>query len=266
MKNEKAQKINPFLEPIDHILERFGLCSKRAFKNFIKKHKVEIISNKSQIAQIVSERSTSFDSDKDILLIDNKKINIPPHLYIFFNKAKGVVCSRVSDRHQTIFSQFSASIQNKPLFKHLHIAGRLDEQSTGLVFLSTNGSFTNHLISPQNHLPKKYKVILQNECTALLQEEYKKQFLTGFKVSAQKKAGAFICKPAKIEFISKNICEVTLTEGKFHQVRRMFEELGNVVIDLERINIGNFYLPCNMAQNAYILLSRKEIENIFYRL
>lgn len=251
---------NPFAEPIDHILERAGICSNRAFKAFVKNHQVEIICNGQH--QTVNHRATIFDNDKDTLLIDGTNIELTAHLYIIFNKPVGVVCSRTSDSHPTIFSLLPAQLKKHSLFGHLHIAGRLDEQSRGLVFLTTNGALSNFFISPQSHIPKQYNVTLQNSCTPVQQAEYVSRFLSGMNLAAQKKAPAFITKPAKLEFSAPAQCTVTLNEGKFHQVRRMFEALDNKVIDLQRAKIGNLCLPATLQQGQWAFVSPSELEKI----
>mgnify|MGYP003296588456 FL=1 len=258
--NNDQQIFNPFAEPVDHILERAGFCSNRAFKAFAKNHKIEIISGETR--QSVNHRAALFDNDSDTLLIDGTKIELPAHLYIIFNKPVGAVCSRTSDSHPTVFSLLPPPVKNNALFEHLHIAGRLDEQSRGLVFLTTNGALSNFFISPQSHLPKQYKVVLQNACTPAAQNEYIKHFCAGINLAAQKKAPAFTTKPAKLEFDAPDQCTVTITEGKFHQVRRMFEALNNTVIDLQRTIIGNISLPPNLPQGECALFTREEISNL----
>ncbi len=255
----KTQQVfNPFLEPVDHILERAGICSNRSFKAFIKNHQVEIISGQNR--KTVNCRATGFDNDKNILLVDGTQIKLPPHLYILINKPVGVVCSRTSDSHTPVFSLLPEQVQNHPLFRHLHVAGRLDEQSRGLVFLTTNGALSNFFIAPQSHLPKKYKVTLQNTCSPVKQAEYAARFLAGISLEAQKKAPAFTTMPAQIEFTEASRCIVTISEGKFHQVRRMFETLNNTVIDLQRTHIGSLTMPASLLQGQWAFITRKEIE------
>lgn len=239
-----------FSEPVDHILVRAGLCSNRSFKTFIRTHKVEICrenKNDSVLAEPVSERNVLVDLKRESLLVDGKLLKIPDHLFIILNKPVYVVCSRVSDSHKTVFDFLPDSVKMHPFYEHLHVAGRLDSDSRGLVLLTTNGKFSAALSKPETHVEKIYEVSLRDSVTPEMQAVYKRKFEEGFEIPPEKKGEAFLSKPAKIFFEDSKII-VKISEGKFHQVRRMFSALGNLVTDLKRLSIGEIVLPENLPE------------------
>lgn len=250
-----------FSEPVDHVLERAGLCSNRSFNTFIRTHKVEIIYGTSSEKQQVTSRKFTLNSAEDSVFVDGKKLEVPEHLYVLLNKPLDVVCSRVSDRHKTVFGFLPSEIKNHPLYECLHVAGRLDSDSHGLVLLTTNGKFSASLVNPETHVEKTYEVKLRNEPGEEDRQRYAESFKKGFLVPAEKKGEAFFSKPAGLLF-SDGVIAVKISEGKFHQVRRMFRALGNEVIDLKRIAIGEIRLPKELEEGGVKNLSLRDFYEV----
>ena len=205
----------------------------------------------------VVSRKILVDNDFDSVFVDGKLLELPEHLYIILNKPVDVVCSRVSDSHKTVFDFLPDSVKSHPLYEHLHVAGRLDSDSRGLVFLTTNGYFSASLARPETHVEKNYEVRLRDSVSLEMQMEYKKKFEQGFEIPPEKKGEAFSSKPAKIFFEDSKII-VKISEGKFHQVRRMFSALGNQVTDLKRVSIGNIVMSDDLIEGKFLQLSRKD--------
>ena len=254
-----------FTEPCDHVLIRNGLCSERSFQTFIKNHKVEIYkenekpcdSSNSCSKILIHNRLQKINSDKSRIYIDGNEILNPKHLYILFNKPCGVVCSKVSDSHKTVFDFMGDEIKSHPFYEKLHSAGRLDSDSRGLVLLTTNGSFSNFLTSPETHEEKEYLIKLHSKVSKPEQNRYIKAFKNGLELPPEKKGYGFTTKPAHLEFLdSENemSCKafVRISEGKFRQIRRMFFVLGNEVEDLFRLKIGKIEHPENLSEGEYI--------------
>ncbi len=172
------------------------------------------------------------------------------------NKPAGYVCSTVSDRHQTVYSLISQPLlsQLREQKLSLHTVGRLDSLTSGLLFLTTDGIFSHSLTTPETHIPKTYLVTLQNKVTKEEQQQYITNFDKGVLLPPEKKALEYFTKPAHLEFLSDIQCVLTISEGKFHQVRRMFLSQNNLVVDLKRIAIGNFALPQTLLEGQYISL------------
>ncbi|MCR4953371.1 MAG: pseudouridine synthase [Treponema sp.] len=188
-------------------------------------------------------------------------------IYIAMNKPVGYVCSYVSDSHKTVYELLSPSLHSLmqlPRGKKIHTIGRLDCDTSGLLLFTTDGYFSNYLTRSENHIEKTYEVVLRDEVPldetvsssglirqSLTQPNYVALFKKGLLLPAEKKFSEQLAAPAEIEFLSTNRCHVKIKEGKFHQVRRMFRAVGNEVIELKRIKIGDFELPADLKIGEY---------------
>ena len=182
---------------------------------------------------------------------DDKKI------YILMNKPAGFVCSAVSDSHQTVYQLLPPEFQlllNEKRGQRLHTVGRLDCDTTGLLLITNDGIFSHQLTAPESHVEKKYLVTLEIPLSEQQQQNYINYFSKPHLLPPEKKAPEQIVAPAKIEFLKENLCVVTLQEGKFHQVRRMFLGIQNTVIQLKRIKFGNFCLPEQLKEGNWQII------------
>lgn len=172
------------------------------------------------------------------------------------NKGLNVVCSKVSDSHPVLYD-FLGEFAN---LEKIHSVGRLDSDSTGLIFLTTDGFFTHFLESPETHLPKTYKIELKNPVSDGDMDFYQKAFEQGIFLPEYKKGSAFTTRPSKLKFDDFLHCTVVLTEGKYRQIRRMFSVLGNEVASLKRIAIGSVVLDDNLGENEWRFLTEEEVK------
>lgn len=257
-------KSNIFNEPIDHILEKHGLCSKRAFLTFIRKNQV-LINEK-----LVVSREEEADIDSDVISINGKPLETGKHLYFMMNKPETFVCSTESSRSKTVYSLIPEEykrLAEKFCLGKIHSVGRLDADSCGLLLFTTNGRFSNFISSPEGKVEKTYQVRLLNKVSKAEQEEYKKAFFEGISLPELKHGKAFTTQSAVLEFSNARSasteaadctvdcpvdcttnCTVTLSEGKFRQIRRMFSALGNEVVLLKRIKCGPLALPEDLKE------------------
>ena len=181
------------------------------------------------------------------------------------NKPKNCVCSRVSDKSQTVYevlelalSKIGANISQEQL-KSLSSLGRLDKDTTGLLLFSTNGSFNHYVTDEKNKIPKTYYVKLKESLTKTQQIEYKKKLEDGIWLEAEKKAKKVFVKNQKVQWESENTCFFTIEQGIFHQIRRSFLSLGNEVLELHRVKIGDFELPIDLNFGNVKILLKKDI-------
>jgi len=183
----------------------------------------------------------------------------PGKIYLMMNKPAGYVCSAVSDSHKTIYEllppELQALVQNAKRGERLHTVGRLDCESKGLLLITNDGHFSDYLTRPQHKIPKLYEVLLEKAVDPASQQAYKNQLAKGLVLPPEKKAPAQSCEGAQLHFLSSEVCQVTVTEGKFHEVRRIFMALGNKVKELTRISIGPYKLPETLASGDYQPLS-----------
>ena len=167
------------------------------------------------------------------------------------NKPEGCVCSTKDSVSRTVLSYVPPTLKVKNLFP----AGRLDKDSKGFVLLTDDGEFAHRILSPKKHLPKYYLVRLREKYNV----KYEAAFLEGIVIDGNEK-----CLPARVSGIPENekYAFIELHEGKFHQVKRMFEAVGKKVIYLKRLEMGTLKLDEDLGLGEYRPLTQKEIEKL----
>ena len=160
----------------------------------------------------------------------------------------------------------------------LHTVGRLDIDTEGLLILTTDGLFSHRLTIPESHVSKTYLVYLRDYCDEKTRAAYAETFAKGLYLEKEKHGAEFLSKPAELIWLDEeneycnlvssnakidfNICLLTISEGKFHQVKRMFAAVGNEVIFLKRISIGNLKLDSSLLPGQYRPLTDEELEGL----
>lgn len=187
-----------------------------------------------------------------------------PHLYLMMNKPLGAVCAVASDSHPTVFSFLDDEKKKQaslaPRGVRLHTVGRLDSDTSGLLLLTTDGRFSHHITAPESAINKTYLVTLKRPVdTPAQQEDYIKKCAAGLLLPPDHKAQQEKSAPASLTFLSPDSCTITVTEGKFHEVRRIFRALGKEVTALQRLSIGSLRLDENLAPGQYRELTQEEI-------
>ena len=183
----------------------------------------------SDIAQAVDKFS--------VVTFDDKIIQENKALYIMLHKPVGVVCATKDDKHKTVIDILSLQLTAKEK-EALHIVGRLDLNTSGLVLLTNDSRWSEQLTSPTSKVAKRYLVTLKNA----LHHDYIKAFATGMYFPYED----ITTKPVKLSILSKYTAEVVLTEGRYHQIKRMFGRFENPVTALHRISIGSYILNENL--------------------
>ena len=182
------------------------------------------------------------------------------------NKPCGYVCSAVSDSHKTVYElltpELKSLVRDANRGSRLHTVGRLDCETSGLLLITNDGKFS-HEITTGAEITKTYRAALCEMVNPEHQKNYIIQVTAGLTLPPEKKFGEQKSMPAELQFESSNICKITLREGKFHEVRRIFRALGNEVIKLERISIGKLELPEELHPGQWRNLSEKELLMLF---
>lgn len=158
-------------------------------------------------------------------------------IYVLMNKPKGYVCALKDNLHPTIISLIKEDYANK-----LHIVGRLDIDTSGLIVLTNDGQYTHNSTHPKKHVNKIYHVTLKSKIEYGL---YKETIENGMAIDN----GATQLKPARFTMLNDYECELTISEGKFHQVKKMFAALGNSVINLHRVSFGDYHIKDYQLDN-----------------
>jgi len=195
--------------------------------------------------------STALDAD-DVVCLDGEPIQAIHNYYLMLNKPAGYVCATVDSEHPTVLDLFERSAL--PL-NRLQIVGRLDLETTGLLLLTSDGQWNHRITAPNSHCPKTYRVDTEHE----IDEATIEQFAAGIMLRNEKSK----TRPAALRKISAMQAEVTIAEGKYHQIRRMFAACGNQVSQLHRCRVGNLLLDPALNQGEYRALLQHEIDAVF---
>jgi len=173
-----------------------------------------------------------------VILLDGQIIQKHKPLYIMLHKPIGVVCATKDKKHRTVIDLLDTSLS--PVEKaSLHIVGRLDLNTSGLVLLTNDSRWSEKLTFPKNKVAKHYTVTLKEPLT----NEYIQAFSAGMYFAYEK----ITTRPAVLTIISEYTAEVTLTEGRYHQIKRMFGRFNNTVIALHRNSIGKYVLDDSLS-------------------
>ncbi len=175
---------------------------------------------------------------------DGRTVQSQSPLYIMLHKPVGVVCATRDAQHKTVLD-----LIDHPQKHELHIVGRLDLNSSGLVLLTNDGRWSSALTDPQHKVQKVYEVRVENPLTA----EYVSAFAGGMYFAYEDMTTA----PAALTITSAHTANVVLTEGKYHQIKRMFGRFRNPVLALHRVAIGEHTLPAQLAVGQWRLLQER---------
>ena len=190
------------------------------------------------------------DTGLQELIFQGRKIQGYEHTYLMLHKPNGVVTASKDKKLPTVMDLLLQSDQ-------LYAIGRLDRDTTGLLLLTNNGPLGFQLLHPQYHVDKTYQV----EVNGLLTPNHIQQFKNGIVF-----LDGTICKPAQLEILSSSPslsrATITISEGKFHQVKKMFLSVGVKVTALKRVQFGDFLLDPDLAEGQYRPLNQGELKII----
>lgn len=168
--------------------------------------------------------------------------------YFMLYKPQGYICSHDDGEYPTVFQFF-----DYPLMTKLHTAGRLDVDTTGLVLLTDDGKWSHRITSPKHHCEKTYLVTLADP----VEDFYAEKLAEGILLRGEKDPTL----PAQLEILDDYNVNLTISEGRYHQVKRMFAALGNKVEALHRWRIGDVVLDETLAEGEFRPLTQSEIES-----
>ncbi len=182
------------------------------------------------------------------------------------NKPCGYVCSAASDSHKTVYElltpDLQAMVSGVPRGCRLHTVGRLDCDTSGLLMITNDGNFSNKITAEKN-VQKIYRAKLATPVSPELQTICISRASSGLILPPEKKYGEQKALPATLIFDASDVCRITVLEGKFHEVRRIFRALGNEVITLERIAMGSLMLPQDLAPGQWREMTKAETDSLY---
>ena len=213
--------------------------------------------SRSQAQKVIRRREVEVDGvavrdpslpvgDESEVVWQGREIRLSGPRYFMMNKPVGVVCATLDAQHTTVIDLLD---EVNP--RGLHAAGRLDIDTTGLVLISDDGEWTHRITSPKHKCEKSYLVTLAEP----LEESLIERFAEGIELKTEKEK----TKPAKLEILSPTEARLIISEGKYHQVKRMFAAVGNHVVALHRERIGGVVLDEVLGEGEYRPLSEDEV-------
>lgn len=188
-------------------------------------------------------------TESDQIELDGQEIETPGPIYLMLNKPEGYVCATDDPTHPTVLT-----LVDLPRAEQLHIAGRLDIDTTGLVLLTDDGKWSHRVTSPRHKTGKVYWL----ETADPIPDNAVTRFQQGIKLESE----PFPTKPAELTLLGEREARVVLHEGRYHQVKRMFAALGNRVSALHREQIGAIELDPDLEPGEYRALTPDEVNSI----
>ncbi len=227
---------------LDKILADSGKGTRSTVKAFVKQGRVtvnDIVIKKSDI---------KIDTEKDCVKLDGKSLSFQEYQYYMLNKPQGVVSATTDSRDKTVVELIGGD-KRRDLFP----VGRLDKDTEGLLLITNDGVLANNLLAPGKHVDKNYYAHIEGEVT----EDTVKRFAEGLDIGDDK-----LTAPATLiieERGSLSKIKITITEGRYHQIKRMFEAVGMKVVYLKRLSMGTLFLDDTLGLGEYRPLTEEEL-------
>lgn len=222
-----------------------GIGSRSEIKKFLKTCRVKLN------GKFEKSPNTQVDIDKDEILFDDEIVIYKEFTYLMLNKPKDYISATFDPKLPTVLELLEFPYSNMELFA----VGRLDIDTTGFLILTNDGKFSYNVTNPKKKVNKKYLVTLRDDISSNQIESLE----NGIYFEKED----FTTENAKVEEISKREIYLTISEGKFHQVKRMLEYVGNEVVELKRVSIGNLSLDEKLELGEYREITNTELEEIF---
>ena len=230
------------MERIDKIIASQGLYSRSDVKYMVNRKRITVD------GKVITSASQKADVDKNEIMLDGKPFVVKKQIYLMLNKPKGYVSATEDKKQQTVLELVPAELKGRDLFP----AGRLDKDTTGLMIITDDGMLAHNILSPKKHVQKIYRVELDIPVT----EEMQKGFAEGVELNDG------VCKDAKLVILGEKTAEVTLREGRYHQIKRMFGCYGAKVVELHRLAMGELYLPVDLPEGECRELTEEDLQKL----
>ncbi|MCM3783095.1 rRNA pseudouridine synthase [Neobacillus mesonae] len=253
MSEHKVKKAAKKLR-IDKILSHMGYGTRSELKKAVKNGYVSVN------GKIIKDSGLQVDPDNDTIEIDGEIVKYREFIYLMLHKPPGVISATEDLREKTVVDLLD---EDYIIFQPFPV-GRLDKDTEGLLLLTNDGQLAHNLLSPRKHVAKTYETRVVGSMSA--------KEITAFQQGVTLDDG-YVTKPAELEVISEDKTAngtisnvlVTIHEGKFHQVKRMFEAVGSEVLYLKRISMGSLILDPDLPMGSYRELTEQELDSLLNR-
>ena len=223
---------------IDKYLSHSGFGTRKEVKKIIRSGFVTVN------GVVIKNDDAKIDEISDVIMVDGEVVNYQKDVYLMMNKPAGYI-SATEDLHEPTVLDLFVQYEGKDIFP----VGRLDKDTEGFLLLSNDGDLAHRLLSPKHHVEKEYYVELDHD----FDESFIPLIEEGISI------GDEVCAPAKVCNVEKNTLHLILTEGKFHQVKRMMVACDNEVTYLKRLRMGNLWLDESLESGEYRPLTEEEL-------
>lgn len=232
------------MERLDKVLSNLGYGTRKEIKQVVRKGLIEVN------GEIVKDNGMQIDPEVDKVLVNGEEIFYRKYMYLMMNKPDGVISATFDNRDETVIDLLEIEHQ---VFEPFPV-GRLDKDTVGLLLLTNDGELNHRLISPKWKVDKVYYAKIDKKVT----EADIKKFKNGITLD-----DGYTCKEAKLEILessdSGSEVMITIQEGKFHQVKRMFEAVDKSVVYLKRVEFGTLQLDEDLEEGEYRELTEEEV-------
>ena len=230
-------------ERIDKILSHEGFGTRKEIKRLLRSGAVMVNGER------ITDASAKISAGTDEITVCGKPVAVRPHVYLMMNKSSGAVCAHKDGLHRTVFDFLDERCRTGRLLNELHLVGRLDLNTEGLLLFTTDGKLTHRITSPKSDIPKTYFVRLCNAESEERQRDITARFAQGIRIPAEDNDG-------------EADCALTISEGRYHQVKRMFKAGGNAVSYLKRTAVAALVLDETLLPGEYRELTAEEIQSL----
>ncbi|MBS4461473.1 pseudouridine synthase [Aerococcaceae bacterium zg-B36] len=221
-------------------------------KNYSKKQRKKMLADGEILvdAKVANSLRQNVDSHLQEIVVKGERLVGERERYYLMNKPKGVISAVTDDKMMTVIDLMNEKMEVTGLYP----VGRLDRDTSGILLITNNGPLGFRMLHPDYHVDKTYEVIVNGK----LGEEEQQRFLQGIVFD-----DGYQCRPSQLEILSaqehQSVAHVTISEGKFHQVKKMFLSVGVKVVELKRIAFGSFTLDSQLAPGEYRELTTTEL-------
>lgn len=229
---------------LDKYLADAGWGTRTRVKEIVKQGRVAVND------KVVKKADVKLDTDKDAVRVDGKEVSFSQFEYFMLHKPAGVVSATTDNRDKTVIELIT---ENKR--RDLFPVGRLDKDTEGLLLITNDGKLSNSLLAPGKHVDKKYFVRLEGTVT----DETIKKFKEGLDIGDDKPTAPAILTLLNVDEGTSE-AEIVITEGRYHQIKRMFEAVGMRVTYLKRLSMGSLCLDPELACGEYRRLTEDELK------
>jgi len=223
---------------LDQVIAQGTGVSRKEAKKLIRQGRITLA---NKVASNPAERTQG-----QAVYLDGDPVTLPSHRYYMLHKPAGYVSATEDKEHPTALSLLPSELR-----QDVHIAGRLDKDTTGLLLLTTDGQWSRRVTAPRYAVPKTYVVHLAEAITPAAIQRLE----TGLLLRGDTQPTA----PARVEFVETHCIRLTITEGRYHQVKRMLAAVGNGVKALHREKVGNVSLPPELLAGEFCELSPAQV-------